>query len=406
MIREYDACLKCTVCEMHCPVLRVAPEFPGPKNGGPGLARLRAAGAVAELDHLDLCLGCRTCDTVCPSGIRPSELVNAPKVERVSRRGLPLREWILTHTALFGPLAVRMPGLVNGALASRPIRRAMAKVLHIDPHKPMPRYANHSFREWFFRRRSPWRDRPAPNGRVVYFHGCSVQFMEPHIGRHVVEVLEHNGFEVVLPPQKCCGLPLIANGDLKAAAGHGRYNLEHLREWAEQGVPIVVSSTTCALTLKHDYPHLLGLEGAQAVAEHVYDLMEFLMACHEQGLLRTDFRPLRERLPYHQPCHQRAQAIGLPAVELLNLIPGVEAWNLDAGCCGSAGTYGFKEEKYPVSLKVGQAVADALRASGAARAVSDCETCRWQIEYQAGIQAVHPISVLWEAYGLGSGDRM
>ncbi|OTA41402.1 MAG: hypothetical protein A6D92_07075 [Symbiobacterium thermophilum] len=83
----------------------------------------------------------------------------------------------------------------------------------------MPRYANHSFREWFFRRRSPWRDRPAPNGRVVYFHGCSVQFMEPHIGRHVVEVLEHNGFEVVLPPQKCCGLPLIANGDLKAAAG-------------------------------------------------------------------------------------------------------------------------------------------------------------------------------------------
>lgn len=406
MIREYDACLKCTVCEMHCPVLRVAPEFPGPKNGGPGLARLRAAGAVAELDHLDLCLGCRTCDTVCPSGIRPSELVNAPKVERVSRRGLPLREWILTHTALFGPLAVRMPGLVNGALASRPIRRAMAKVLHIDPHKPMPRYANHSFREWFFRRRSPWRDRPAPNGRVVYFHGCSVQFMEPHIGRHVVEVLEHNGFEVVLPPQKCCGLPLIANGDLKAAAGHGRYNLQHLREWAEQGVPIVVSSTTCALTLKHDYPHLLGLEGAQAVAEHVYDLMEFLMACHEQGLLRTDFRPLRERLPYHQPCHQRAQAIGLPAVELLNLIPGVEAWNLDAGCCGSAGTYGFKEEKYPVSLKVGQAVADALRASGAARAVSDCETCRWQIEYQAGIQAVHPISVLWEAYGLGSGDRM
>jgi len=90
----------------------------------------------------------------------------------------------------------------------------------------------------------------------------------------------------------------------------------------------------------------------------------------------------------------------------VNLIPGVEAGNLDAGCCGSAGTYGFKEEKYPVSLKVGQAVADALRASGAARAVSDCETCRWQIEYQAGVQAVHPISVLWEAYGLGSGDRM
>ncbi|WP_375222077.1 anaerobic glycerol-3-phosphate dehydrogenase subunit C [Symbiobacterium thermophilum] len=401
MIHEYDACLKCTVCEMHCPVLRVAPEFPGPKNGGPGLARLRAAGEVVELDHLDLCLGCRTCDTVCPSGIRPAELVNAPKVARVSRRGLPLREWVLTHTYLFGPLAVRMPGLVNGVLANGPIRWTMEKVLHIDRHKPMPKYANHSFREWFRRRRSPWQDRPAPNGRVVYFHGCSVQYMEPHIGRHVVEVLEHNGFEVVLPPQKCCGLPLIANGDLKSAAGNGRYNVQHLREWAAQGVPIVVSSTSCSLTLKHDYPGLLGLDGAGAVAEQVYDLFEFLMACHEQGLLRTDFRPIRERLPYHQPCHQRAQAIGLPAVELLNLIPGVEAWNLDAGCCGSAGTYGFKEEKYGVSMRVGQAMADGLRASGASRAVSDCETCRWQIEYQAGMQAVHPVSVLWEAYGLG-----
>lgn len=401
MIHEYDACLKCTVCEMHCPVLRVAPEFPGPKNGGPGLARLRAAGEVAELDHLDLCLGCRTCDTVCPSAIRPSELIAAPKIERVSREGLSLRDWILTHTSLFGPLAVRMPGLANGVLANRPIRWTMQKVLGIDRHKPMPRFANYSFRSWFERRPSRWKGRPAPNGKVAYFHGCSAQHMEPHIARHVVEVLEHNGFEVVLPPQKCCGLPLIANGDLKAAAGNGRYNIQHLREWAEQGIPIVVSSTSCSLTLKHDYQHVLGLDGADAVAEHVYDLFEFLMACHEQGILRTDFRRMEERLPYHQPCHQRAQGLGVPAVHLLNLIPGVEAWNLDAGCCGSSGTYGFKEEKYEVSMKVGEPMRDALIAAGAPRAVSDCETCRWQMEYQAGVQAVHPISVLWEAYGLG-----
>jgi len=400
VINEYDACLKCTVCEMHCPVLRVAPEFPGPKNGGPGLARLRAAGEVAELDNLDLCLGCRTCDTVCPSGIRPAELIAVPKIARVSRKGLRLREWILTHTSLVGPLAVRMPGLTNGVLANRPIRWTMQKVIGIDAHKPMPKYANYSFRSWFERRPSPWKDRPAPNGKVVYFHGCSVQFMEPHIGRHVVEVLEHNGFEVVLPRQKCCGLPLIANGDLTSAAGNGRYNLQHLREWAEQGIPIVVSSTSCSLTLKHDYQHLLGLDGADVVAEHVYDLSEFLMTCYEQGLLRTDFQPMHERLPYHQPCHQRAQGLGLPAVDLMNLIPGVESWNLDAGCCGSAGTYGFKQEKYEVSMKVGEAMRDALIAAGAPRAVSDCETCRWQIEHATGRTAVHPIRVLAEAYGL------
>lgn len=401
MIGEYDACLKCTICEMHCPMLRVAPEFPGPKNGGPGLARLRAAGEVAELDHLDLCLGCRTCDTVCPSGIHPADLIAVPKRERVGRRGLTLRDWVLTHTYMVGPLAVRMPGLTNGVLANRPIRWTMEKVLRIDRHKPMPRYANQSFREWFARHESPWKDRPAPNGKVAYFHGCSVQFMEPHIGRHVVEVLEHNGFEVVLPEQTCCGLPIIANGDLKGAAGNGRFNLRHLRAPAEAGIPIIVSSTSCSLTLKHDYEHVLHLDGAEVVARQVYDMFEFLKTCHEQGLLRTDFRPVNERLPYHQPCHQRAQGIGLPAVALLNLIPGVQAWNLDAGCCGSSGTYGFKEEKYEISMKVGEPMRDALLASGASRAVSDCETCRWQIEYQTGMRAVHPISVLWEAYGLG-----
>ena len=401
MISEYDACLKCTICEVHCPVLRVAPEFPGPKNGGPGLARLRAAGEVAELDHLDLCLGCRTCDTVCPSGLQPSELVNEPKVRRVGVRGLAFRDWVLTHTYLVGPIAVHMPGLVNGVLANRPIRWTMEKVLGIDRHKPMPRYANRSFRAWFAKHESPWKDRPAPNGKVAYFHGCSTQFMEPQIGQHVVEVLEHNGFEVILPEQTCCGLPLIANGDLNAAAHNGRFNLRHLLEPAEQGIPIVVSSVGCSLVLKHDYPNVLHLDGADVVARQVYDISEFLLACHEQGMLRTDFLYMDQRLPYHQPCHQRAQGIGVPAVALLNLIPGVETWNIDAGCCGSAGTYGFKKEKYEVSMRVGTPMRDALLASGAPRAVSDCETCRWQIEYQTGIRAIHPISVIWEAYGLG-----
>lgn len=401
MIQEYDACLKCSLCELHCPMLRVAPEFPGPKNGGPGLARLRAAGEVAELEHLDLCLGCRTCDTVCPSGIQPAELIAVPKVERIRRRGLSFRDWVLTHTPLVGPIAVRMPGLTNGALANRQLRWAMQKVLRIEHRKPMPRYAGQSFRAWFARHKSPWQNQPAPNGKVAYFHGCSAQFMEPHIGRHVVEVLEHNGFEVILPAQKCCGLPLIANGDLEAAAGNGRHNISHLLPLAEQGIPIVVSSTSCSLTLKQDYSKLLHLDGAGVVANQVYDISEFLMACYEQGLLRTDFKRLDERLPYHQPCHQRAQGIGIPAVELLNLVPGVTAWNLDAGCCGSAGTFGFKEEKYEVSMKVGQPLRDALITAGTARSVSDCETCRWQMEYQAGTKAVHPISILWEAYGLG-----
>lgn len=400
MLQEYDACLRCSLCEAHCPVLRVSHDFPGPKSGGPGLARLRAAGEVAVLDGLDLCLGCRTCDTVCPSGIRPAELIARPREEAVAGRGLSRRDWILSHTSVVGPLAVRMPGLVNSALSSRPVRRAMEGALRIDRRAPMPRFAAGTFRGWFARRPSPWRGREAPRGKVAYFHGCSVQYMEPHVGRHVVEVLEHNGFEVLLPEQKCCGLPLLANGDLEGARAWARHNVEQLRPLAEAGIPIVVSSTSCSLMLKHDYVRRLGVDGAGRVAEQVYDVMEFLAFCHEEGILKTDFRRLEERLPYHQPCHQRAQGIGQPALELLRLIPGVEAWPLDAGCCGAAGTFVYKRENYKIAEAVGADLKQALLSANTPRSVSECESCRWQMEHLAPTKAVHPISILWEAYGL------
>jgi glycerol-3-phosphate dehydrogenase subunit C len=401
VIQQYDACLKCSLCELHCPVLGVNPAFPGPKNGGPGLERLRAAGKPVDETGLDLCLGCRTCEVVCPSGIRPATLIAQAKVEKVRRKGQPLRDWLLAHTDLLGAVGVRTAPVTNAVLAAKPVRIAMEKTLKIDRRKPMPRYQQGSFRSWFRRRPNPWRGQPAPSGRVVYFHGCSANAMEQHIARQTVAVLEHNGFEVIVPEQQCCGLPLIANGDLAGAKRQAGFNLAHLLPYAEEQIPVVFTSTSCSLTFKADYPELLREEGAHRLALQCYDILEFLLYLHREGKLRTDFRPLNRTLPYHQPCHQRVQGIGTPALELLRLIPGVETWNLDAGCCGSSGTYGFKHEKYETAVAVGEPLRQAILQSGAAMTLSDCETCRWQIEHLTGRPAVHPISILYEAYGLG-----
>jgi glycerol-3-phosphate dehydrogenase subunit C len=294
-----------------------------------------------------------------------------------------------------------MSGLTNGTLSLAPIRIVMEKPLRIDRRRPMPRYARGTFRSWFARRQSPWRDRSAPNGQVVYFHGCSTNYMLPEVGKQAVAVLEHNGFEVILPPQKCCGLPLMGNGELDEARGWAEYNLAQLRPYAERGIPIVFTSTSCSLTLKQEYEHLLHVDGAGVVSPQCFDLFEFLAALHAEGRLKTDFRPLLEVLPYHQPCHQRAQGIGAPVVRLLRLIPGVESWNMGAGCCGASGTHGYKREKYDMSMAVGEPLRRAILESGARRAVSDCEACRWQMEHLAHRPAVHPVTVLWEAYGLG-----
>jgi glycerol-3-phosphate dehydrogenase subunit C len=396
----YDACLKCSICELHCPVFRVAPQFPGPKNGGPGFERLRAAGRPVDETNLDLCLGCRTCEVVCPTGLNPAALIHKPKIEKVRQSGLRAREWLLTHTDLFGSVGSAMPAITNGTLGLKPVRILMEKAMRIDRRRPMPRYARGTFRSWFARRKGPWQSNPAPNGQVVYFHGCSTNYMLPEIGKQTVAVLEHNGFEVILPPQRCCGLPLIGNGELDEAKGWATYNVAQLKPYAEAGIPILFTSTSCSLTLKQEYEHLLGIAGAATVGRACYDLFEFLAQLHDQGRLQTDFRPREEELPYHQPCHQRAQGIGTPVVQLLRLIPGAKAWNMDAGCCGASGTHGYKREKYDLAMAVGEPLKEAIQATHAARAVSDCEACRWQMEHLSGRPAVHPITILYEAYGL------
>jgi glycerol-3-phosphate dehydrogenase subunit C len=217
-----------------------------------------------------------------------------------------------------------------------------------------------------------------------------------------VEVLEHNGFHVVVPPQDCCGLPLQSNGNFPAARAYVRRLAARLAPYAREGCAIVSNSTSCGLMLKREAREILDVEDedVQVVSEAMFDLCEFLLLLHERGELRTDFRPLALTVPYHAPCQQQGHGIGKPALDLLALIPELRAIELDADCCGIAGTYGLKKEKYGISMAVGERLFDQVRDSDADVAACDSETCRWQIEHGSGVHAVHPVELLHRAYGL------
>src|ERR671910_542381 len=203
-------------------------------------------------------------------------------------------------------------------------------------------------------------------------------------------------------PQDCCGLPLQSNGNFEAARAYVRRLVANLAPYAREGVPIVVNSTSCGLMLKREAHEILGVEDddLRAVSEATYDLCEFLLLMHERGELRTDFRPLPQTVPYHAPCQQRGHGIGKPALDLLALIPDLRVIELDADCCGIAGTYGLKKEKYEISMAVGERLFRDVWESGANLAACDSETCRWQIEHGAGVHAVHPVELLFRGYGL------
>ena len=213
--------------------------------------------------------------------------------------------------------------------------------------------------------------------------------------------MEHNGYQTVLPRQNCCGLPLISNGDYAAARRYAERNIRRLLPMAEAGIPIIATSTSCSLTLKQYYVDLLEIrtEAARKVAANVYDICEFLRMLGEQGELKTDFAPVNRVVSYHAPCQLRSHGIGRPALDLMELVPGLKTIEMDAECCGTAGTYGYKQEKYEIAMKVGAPLFEQIQSSGSQLSACDSETCRWQIEHGTGAPSLHPIELLLMAYG-------
>jgi glycerol-3-phosphate dehydrogenase subunit C len=397
LIRDtLDHCVKCTICETFCPFSQVTPLFPGPKFVGPQAERYRQAGVSPDAS-VDYCSGCGICTQVCPHDVKIAEINSQARAQLWEERGIPLRNQLIARPSVMGRLGTPLAPVANWALEDPLVRAIAHRVGGIHHKAPMPRFAGRTFQRWARNHHSPTTDRS-----VVYFHACGTNYYEPGVGEMVVSVLEHNGYHVLVPPQDCCGLPLQSNGNFDAAREYNRRLVANLAPYAREGLPIVSNSTSCGLMLKREAREILGLEDDDlgAVSEATYDLCEFLLLLHERGELRTDLRPLALTVPYHAPCQQRGHGIGKPALDLLALIPELRVIELDVDCCGIAGTYGLKKEKYGISMAVGERLFRDVKDAGADLAACDSETCRWQIAHGTGIDAVHPVELLYRSYGL------
>jgi glycerol-3-phosphate dehydrogenase subunit C len=398
-----DECIKCNICTSYCPVAEVTDLFAGPKYSGPQAQRFRENGQPHSPDHsVDYCSGCRVCNEVCPSGVKIAEINARARAQMAADEGIPLRNRLLGRNELLGKAGSIAPSLANFGLHN-PVSRVLAeKVLGIAREAPLPRWSTDgTFTAWMKRTAG---QRLRSDKKVVYFHGCATQHYEPFIGRATVAVFEHNGYEVIVPPQNCCGLPMLSNGEFKAARRYHEGNVSKLAHYAHEGYDIVGTSTSCTLTLKEEAPELLDMHDPDTLALKmaVWDIFEWLRERYEAGELRTDFQRLDMVLPYHAPCQYRAHRLGKPALDLLSLIPGIDVRESHARCCGIAGTYGYKKEKYEISMKVGEELFSFVREQGDEVEITACdsETCRWQLEHGTDLPSRHPIEILAAAYGL------
>ncbi|TBL82852.1 anaerobic glycerol-3-phosphate dehydrogenase subunit GlpC [Hafnia alvei] len=392
---SFENCIKCTVCTTYCPVAKVNPNYPGPKQAGPDGERLRLKDPLLYDDALKYCTNCKRCEVACPSDVKIGDIIQRAKAN-YSQHKPTLRDAILSHTDLMGTLSTPFAPIVNMTTGLKPVRKLLDKALKIDHRRELPKYSLGTFRHWYKKQAA---EQAKFTEQVAFFHGCFVNYNHPQLGKDLVSVFNAMGIGVqLLKREKCCGVPLIANGFIEQAKKQARVNAESLTDAViGKGIPVVATSSTCAFTIRDEYPHVLDVDTTQ-VREHVELATRYLYRLLDGGReLKLKSTPMK--IAYHTPCHMEKMGWTPYTLALLQMIPGVELTVLDSQCCGIAGTYGFKKENYETSQGIGAGLFHQIEESGVDLVVTDCETCKWQIEMSTSKKCEHPISLLARALG-------
>lgn len=391
---NFEQCIKCTVCTVYCPVAAVNPAFPGPKQAGPDGERLRLKKNNFYDETLKYCLNCKRCEVACPSNVKIGDIIQSARI-KYSEKKPKFRDFMLANTDLVGSLSTPFAPVVNAVLGLKPTKAVLDGVLKIDHRRTFPKYAFGTFESWYKKEAKKQASFPR---QVSYFHGCYVNYNNPQLGKDLVKVMNALGIGVqLLKKEKCCGVALISNGFINQAKKQAEININSIRESVKQNnLPVIATSSTCTFTIRDEYPHLLGIDNAD-VRDQVELATRYIYRLLMQEDIKLKFNGKKIKVAYHTPCHMEKLGWAYYSIELLKLIPNVELTVLDSQCCGIAGTYGFKKENYKTSQDIGESLFRQIEACDIDYVVTDCETCKWQIEMSTSKSCEHPISILAKA---------
>ena len=367
---------------------------------------------LTPADHhrvVDECYYCKLCFNHCPYTpphhyeIDFPHLMIAWKKRLAGERGIRLRDRLLIMTDVIGRLGSATAAMTNSLLRNKLVRSLLERVMGIHRDRRLLHFSGETFSRWFGRRtKAPMADPPVR--KVALFASCLVNYQATDVGKATVQVLEKNGIQVVVPEQRCCGMPSFDIGDTQAIQRAARSNIASLYPWVLKGYDVVVPTASCSLMLKREYPELHPDEKTSRVAERTFDVCEYLMAMKKTGQLATDFMLNPGRVAYQIPCHLRDQNIGFKSKELMECAGATV--EVIEHCSGHDGAWSVKTEFFPLSMKIVGKAVRAIEQTQADLVASDCPLAGLQLD-QAGASApgtgktvLHPIQIVRNAYGL------
>jgi Fe-S oxidoreductase len=382
-----------------CPSYMATREEKHSTRGRANALRLAMAGRLGESglgdagvrEVLDLCLECRACKAECPVGVDVARFKSEFLADYWSRHGTPLRARFLGGIHDVSRWASRMAPISTRLVQSGPARWLAETLLGIDSRRTPPAWARQTFRQRF--------DFVGLDSVIRIFVDTFTNYYNPQVGMAGARVLRAAGLEVGLAPNGCCGRPLISQGLLGQARQAAQANTEALYPLAEQGRQFVFFEPSCLSAMREDVPSLLRGDArrrAMAVARQSMLFEEFLEQHLDRNPSGAVFKAGPGTIVLHGHCHQKAMGLLPPAKALLSRIPGATVVDLDAGCCGMAGSFGYAVEHFDVSRAIGErrllpaarglAPDDVLVAAGV--------SCRHQVADFTSARALHPAELL------------
>ncbi len=400
MCSGVGACRKPTGGTM-CPSYMVTRDEEHSTRGRANLLRLVMSGELPSeglknetLDRaLDLCLQCKACKTECPSNVDMAKLKSEYLHQTYQSRPVPLGSLLLGHIHRLNPIGSATAPLANWSLRQPALKWLLEKVAGIDRRRTLPTFEANHLRRWF--RKHDEDRRAGSRGEVVLLDDCFTTYNTPEVGRSAVRVLEAAGYRVKLAGLGCCGRPAHSKGLLDLARDLASANVAKLAPIAAKGTPIIGIEPSCATMLMDEYRELRLGGDAEVVSAATVMIDSFLADPNLVPDLPLRSRPGRALLQGH--CQQKATVGTSGTMAALRRIPDLEVAELDSGCCGMAGSFGYELGHYEVSEALARRVLlPAAEADHEAILIAPGFSCRSQILGLSGRVARHPVEVIAE----------
>ena len=383
-----------------CPSYMATREESDTTRGRANVLRLAMSGQLSDSSKkdgladeavyrvLDLCLECRACKAECPVNVDMARYKSEFLAHYHEKHGTPLQAKALGGVAKLAGLGSALAPLSNW-IAGTGMNK---KLLGVDTRRSLPKWRRDTFAKWAAARKGT--QSPGTKSAVL-FNDTFTNHYDPEIGIAAVEVLERGGCRVDVVRPGCCGRPLISKGLLKEARESVAKLMEGLFPIASRGEQILFLEPSCLSAVKEDAPSLLRgeqREKAQAVAAAAILFDEFAAG------LDLPLRAGPKKILLHGHCHQKSMGMLQASIALLSKIPGASVVDLDAGCCGMAGSFGYSADHYDVSVAIANRkllpAAKAMQSGDVLAAVGT--SCRHQVADLSDATARHPALIIRE----------